>query len=381
MDPKKKFLLFNQSKHFCAVPWNHIEIWSDGSVRTCSKGSMFGNINSSQFEDILQNNTIRQIKEDLLNNRANDNCTGCHNLTTANEHFDLRNHYNPMFKKTSVDYEDLTAFSLNGIDLHWDNTCNFKCVYCNSSQSSLIAQEQQVAITRTDPANINKIIDMIEKNQYQIQEIYLSGGEPLLIKHNAQLLSRIQNCELPIRINSNISVANESNKVFAQLKRFTNVLWTVSADSMGERFNYTRNGGNWEMFLHNLDVIKSLNHQIRLNLVWFVGSVHTFVETIRYFIQEHNITDITVNQLVDHEYLQARYAPASIKQQARNDIKELLDSDLIVPKSNTWYNIARCAKELDIDSESMVLNYKQYFDKLDQMRGTDWYKTFPELIN
>ena len=74
MDPRKKFWLFKQSQHFCAVPWNHFEVWSTGDIKTCSKGSSFGNINETSIEDILNNNKIKSIKDDLLADKLNKNC-------------------------------------------------------------------------------------------------------------------------------------------------------------------------------------------------------------------------------------------------------------------------------------------------------------------
>jgi len=379
MNPKKKFFLFKQSAHFCAVPWNHFELFTNGDIRTCSKGHTLGNINDQSLNQILHSPNIQSIKQDLVEDRVNKNCTACHRLTTGTEHFDLRNHYNPMFKNFDVDYEDTTQFDLNGVDLHWDNTCNFKCVYCSPSQSSLIAQEQGIPHNRNDNTNIDEIIAMIGQNQHVMKEIYLSGGEPLLIKHNLKLLKKITNKELPIRINSNISQATDSNLIFRELKQFSNVLWTISADCVGEKFNYVRSGGDWEEFLTNLETIKSLDHSIRLNLVWFVANASSIADTIKYFIQTHNITDITINQLDQHEYLLARHAPQNVKQQAQQQLDELLSSGLIQKNSNTWYNIARCKQELEI-TESDPSGYCDYFDQLDQMRGTNWKQVFPELV-
>jgi molybdenum cofactor biosynthesis enzyme MoaA len=212
-----------------------------------------------------------------------------------------------------------------------------------------------------------------------MKEIYLSGGEPLLIKHNVKLLKKLVNTELPIRINSNISQATDSNSVFVELKRFKNVLWTVSADCIEDKFNYVRHGGNWDQFLNNLKTIKTLGHDIRLNLVWFVGSVSGLTDTIKYFVQEHGITDITINQLYKHQYLRARHAPTAIKQLARTQINQLLTSGLIKNKSNSWYNIARCTHELET-VESDPSGYVKYFDHLDQLRGTNWRQVFPELV-
>lgn len=378
MDPRKKFWLFKQSQHFCAVPWNHFEVWSTGDIRTCSKGSSFGNINETSIEDILNSNKIKSIKDDLLADKFNTNCSGCHKLTTQGKHYDLRNHYNPMFKSFDIDYENTQAFELHGIDLHWNNTCNFKCVYCNPGQSSLIAEEQKLPVRKSSTENINKIIEMIVKNQYIMKEIYFSGGEPLLIKYNATLLAQIKNKELPLRINSNISVANDSNAVFAEIKKFKNVLWTVSAEATGERFSYIRNGGTWTGFTDNLENIKKLGHNIRLNSVFFIGSLSTIFDNIEYFIVNHNVTDITINQLAGHSYLRARNAGPDLKERTLARLEKLLASGLVPPESNSYYNILRCQKELQLPADDKT-GYVTYFDQLDRLRNTSWRNIFNEL--
>jgi hypothetical protein len=166
--------------------------------------------------------------------------------------------------------------------------------------------------------------------------------------------------------------------VFDQLTRFTNVLWTISADTMGDRFNYIRSGGNWEEFLVRVSDIHKLEHSLRVNLVWFVGSVNTMFDTIKFFVQQLNISDITVNQLSGHPYLQVRNAPLSVKQSAKTKLLMLLESGIIDKRSNAWYNIARCVKQLDLSADAPH-GYANYFDNLDQLRGTNWRNTFPEL--
>lgn len=379
MNPKKKFFLFKQSTHFCSVPWNHFEVFSNGEIKTCAKGKTLGNINNTAIEEILENDQIITIKHNLLEDKLIDNCMDCHRLTTDGEHYDLRNHYNPMFKNFDINYENLNEFKLHGIDLHWDNTCNFKCIYCNASQSSLIAKEQGIHVIKSTTNNIDKIINMVIENQYVMKEIYLSGGEPLLIKQNAKLLSQIDNKELPIRINSNISVANDNNAVFLELKKFKNVLWTISADTVGEKFNYIRNGGDWNLTLKNLETIKSLGHQLRLNAVFFIGNVVDIFNTLEYFIREHGIVDITINQLTEHKYLLARNSPETLKIQSKNQLKKLLDANIIPHKSNSYYNVARCLKEIEQPIENST-GYIEYFTRLDKIRGTNWQQAFPELV-
>lgn len=379
MDPKKKFFLFKQSNHFCSVPWNQFEVFSNGNVKTCSIGGVLGNLHKNTLEEILQGQVIKDLKNGLVNDLAMPECAACHRLSTPGEHFDLRNHYNPMFLKFNINYEDINEFNLHAIDLHWDNTCNFKCIYCNAFQSSSIAQEQNVRFNKLAASEIDKIIELIVANQDNMQEIYLSGGEPLLIKHNTRLLSSLTNTNIFIRINSNISHALDSNPVFNELKRFKNVLWTVSAESQNSKFEYTRFGSKWHTFLENLERIKSIGHQIRLNSVFFICNMIDIFDNIEYFVKQHNVIDVTINQLYQHEPMRPCNAPPELKRKSKDRINQLLESGLIPYKSNTYYNIARCHNEIDLPVENSS-GFKEYLDTLDTLRGTNWRGVFGELI-
>lgn len=375
---RRKFFLFKQSQHFCSVPWNHVEIWTDGSVRTCCKGQRFGNVNQQPLQQIVRDPYILALKKDLLDDQVNPNCVECYQSSTGKEHFDLRNHYNPMFQSFDIDYDNVQAFQLNGIDLHWDNTCNFKCIYCNAEQSSLIASEQHQQVQRSNDQTIASIIDQIVENQYHIKEIYFSGGEPLLVKHNHTLLNKIHNKDLPIRINSNLSQAYPGNAVFDALQKFQNVLWTVSAESMHERFEYIRQGGSWSQFIHNLEQLIRSHHSVRVNSVWFVGSMLSLFDTIDHLINNYSLTDFTVNQLTGHPYLHVRHAPQNTRELALQKLQKLLDSGAIVQGTNAWYNIARCKNSL-MENGQIGL-YANYLDNLDSLRGTQWKQVFPELV-
>ena len=68
MDPKRKFFLFKQAKHFCSVPWNHFKVDMSGQVSTCTNGeNILGNINANTVNEILSESKFLEIKQDLLN--------------------------------------------------------------------------------------------------------------------------------------------------------------------------------------------------------------------------------------------------------------------------------------------------------------------------
>lgn len=190
MDPKKKFFLFTQSNYFCSVPWNYLKIDTDGEVRTCVKGrTVLGNINDRTIQDILRNPELKKIRQDLFNDRESFNCVNCRELDQTGKSYSyLRSMYNDWFKKNPVDYSDFDNFYLSGIDLHWSSTCNLKCITCWSRQSSSIANEIDAPILHVPSDQAQKIIDWTVSQQHQLKELYFSGGEPTLIKHNVRLL-------------------------------------------------------------------------------------------------------------------------------------------------------------------------------------------------
>ena len=372
MDPKKKFYLFKQSENFCAVPWNHIKVEMDGTIKTCVRGrEVIGNITSDSVDNLLQSPILKEIKESLYNDNKHNNCDYCVRHEDETEHKFLRDLYNPMFKMTNVDYSDPTAFQLSAIDLHWSSTCNLKCITCWSKQSSAIALEEGKPILHTPSADADKIINLIIQSQYNLKEIYLSGGEPTLIKHNLNLLQRLDkdiNCT--IRVNTNM-MFDSDNLIVEELKKFKNVLITISADSLGERFNFIRRGADWNVFLKNLNDLQKTNFKFRLNSVFFIASALYITETQTFFKDNYGIEDFTINQVaMDHSVIKCRNLSDNVKAQCREKI--LAHRDLFANNTNVVNELDACLQELSCNKE---YDYIQFFEKY----STQWREIFTEL--
>lgn len=376
MDPKKKFYLFKQSQNFCAVPWNYVKVSMDGKVTTCVNGTeLLGDVHETPIEEILKNSVLHRIRENLYNDRADQNCSECVALENDGYSF-LRGLYNPMFARNAVDYSG-NEFRLSGIDLHWGSTCNLKCITCWSRQSSAIAQEQGAPILGVSMAAADNIIDYIVDNQTHLREIYLSGGEPTLIKHNLRLLQRLdKNTDCEIRINTNM-MFDLDNAVITQLKQFPRVLFTISTDTaVPERFNYIRRGADWNRFVANLSELSKLHFRWRVNSVFSVGTALTLPETQEYFLNQFGIEDFTINQMsMGHTYLRARNLPELTKSQV---IATLTDHrQKYQHNTNLSGQLTNCLAEL---SHKATEDYSTYFDHIDLLAGTQWRNIFQELV-
>lgn len=111
----------------------------------------------------------------------------------------------------------------------------------------------------------------------------MAGGEPLLIKENEELLELLLkvNPEVTLRVNTNLSQTN--TRVLDLLCKFRNVHWTVSAESVGEKFEYMRYGGSWSELNENLKLIQALPHKITFNMIWGILNYSAIYDCIDHF--------------------------------------------------------------------------------------------------
>lgn len=259
-------MIENQS--FCPAAWNSIYADPSGAIRNCCVAKEdIGHV-SDDIPKVFNGNKNIWIKQQMLNGTLVDSCRQCWPDTqySMRDAF-LHDYYKPT---TAAQFDSVDKFNLQYLDLRWHNTCNFACVYCGHVVSSSWAAELGIH-QRMDSNQVAKLKDYILDNLEQVNHVYLAGGEPLLMKENAELLERLHKINPNVRVfvNSNISHAKPSNAVYQQLQKFTNTFWIISAEDTGTRFDYIRHGGNWQEFVDNLCQIEQdfAKHQIGFNAV------------------------------------------------------------------------------------------------------------------
>lgn len=381
MDHKEKFQFFTKRKHFCSAPWNLLYVGVDGSVKTCTHGnSGMGNLQDQNLDEILTSDKYKAIKKEILDDKITDNCRKCiasENKSSAGDYHRLRSHYNSLSIDSTVDYTDVSKFKLSALDLHWSSLCDLKCVTCWAKQSSSIAREQNKPVNHTPTEVADRIIDYVTENQSELKEIYLSGGEPTLIKYNLKLLKQIEKRpDLKIRINSNMQWDTD-NKIVREILQFPNVLFTCSIDGLGEKFNYIRRGGNWDKTLSNIKwLARRSNIDLRANTVFFVLTAQQLPDIIDYFMEEIGSVDHTINQCgMGQFHLRCRNLPNKIKDSVRENLNKTFEK--YKTNLNIAGNITNCFKELDEPNDNE--EYKEYFDNIDILQGTNWRELYPEL--
>jgi len=264
---------------YCTAPWNGITVRENGDVKTCCAGTVvLGNVNNDSIVSIIENKSLTQIKQDLLDNNLNSNCSSCQKLEKQGGS-SLRKYYNTYYPTLSN--------KIKFLDIRWNKLCNLTCIYCSDRFSSSWAE-------KNSPSKVTKII----KNNYdlqleewilmhadQLQELMLVGGEPLLMKQNYALIKQISNnTRLSIITNLTYDLNNNPVKDILFNRPLDNTIWNISVENYEKQFEYVRRGANWAQFKENIKLLVDNNpNNIQLLMVYGVFSALTLFDTVKYY--------------------------------------------------------------------------------------------------
>ena len=371
MDPKSAI----KGGSFCPVPWTGFIMYPNGNVKNCVLSEEYiGNINNESIENILHGTKNTEIKSCMNAHKKHPGCTGCHKLEEGTENFNVRSdRYYYLKALSGVPYTayDTTDTKLATVDMRWRNTCNLACVYCEPALSSTWAKELN-EIIEVDEQQLAQTKEYVLANAPNLKNVYLAGGEPLLMKENSELLDRLDpSCT--VRINTNLS--NIKGPVFKRASKFRNVHWTVSVETMGAEFEYIRHGAKWDTFVENLKVITELDHKISFNMLWLVLNPYTVFDTVDYFsqlgYQENSFVIGPITSPVDFD---VRNLPDTILEELGNILdSRLQNTDSRYLLDNSYINMK---KHLELPFTKQPNKTKERLQGIDDRRGLNSKNVF-----
>ena len=193
LNDREKFLL-TESKTFCMYPWIHLHAYPTGDAYPCCHAEMpekVGNCQQQPMKEIWSGDKMKQLREDMLNERENSACTRCYEQEdagffsgrkSANKH-----HGHHIKKGTDID----PPFEMTYWDIRFSNLCNLSCRSCGHIFSSSWYQDQK-ALTGEGHNKQSKalfwagrhetdIIEQLYEHLDYVEQIYFAGGEPLMM--------------------------------------------------------------------------------------------------------------------------------------------------------------------------------------------------------
>ena len=370
------------NKNFCVIPWTGFEVEPNGNVKNCiiSK-EVIGNLKQNSIEELIEKNS--SLRQEMLDGKFPKNCEGCYlqekhrdkDFGSISSRLYYAKEITPHITKDLLDSAD--NFRLHHVDVRWSNKCNFACVYCGPLYSSKWASEKGEKIVK-DQNSTDSLKKYLYANIRNLKNIYLAGGEPMLMKENKEFLELLlkENPEVHIRVNTNLSKTKTG--VFDLLCQFENVHWTVSVESIEKEFEYIRFHGAWEEFLDNMRIIKKNNHKISLNMLYFVLNYKSIFDTIDFFksFGFHN-NSFVLGPLYTPIHLNILNLPKQILNECKILFQKQIDKKPGFLLQNSYENVLSYLTDTSFHANIELT--KQELKKMDQRRNIDSSKIFPQL--
>lgn len=371
------------SNFYCAAPWRGLHINPRGDVKTCCAGdpNMLGNLNEHSITEILNSDLMREVRADLAQGRPHKYCSNCVNAERfgADSERKWHNDVNPGFDYTTAgtDYHYPVI-----VDVRWNITCNLSCNYCSDWASSKWAALKNIPFKSGSRPYYEAVCDFIEQHQEHIHEVALVGGEPLLLPENDRLLEVIPKDAI-VTLITNMSVDNmANNKIFKKLAARNKVGWSMSFDNVGDRFEYVRYGGNWELLQTNLKLVKELmstqGHWGGIHAVYNIYNA-TCIRELKQFAKDAGVSVLWQN-LFQPDYLDPFLHGRAVAQLAAREIEQFYQTDLVNDGERVFLDQAlRNYQAVTDGREELTQKFRQHIHEIEHEYHVDKQGEFARL--
>lgn len=311
-------MLKQQTKNFCALPFDHVMIKTNGNFDICSIHTMPSdskiNINKHDHNHWLQSEHVRSVRECIQMDQRHPGCEQC--WRREDKGFDS------LRSRTDKEFSILPNRSdrpIKNVEINFGNLCNLRCLMCNEVDSSAILAEnkrlglnsiEQRNVTWTEHAydNVNKLLAQ------QPYVVNIRGGEPL---YNKRLLDIIENLPMSQSRDTILHITTNatqwSDRWRQALEKFRLVRFMFSIDATGDLYEYIRYPASWPAVEKNIKSMmtmpnsKCLVHCVGQNLNvahlpslidWcMANSLYLQIESLEHpnYMQMHNLPDKTKN--------------------------------------------------------------------------------------
>lgn len=180
---------------YCLMPWIHFHVGDDGIAKACCIANIpYGNINTQSFNEIWDGEPIQRLRNKFKTGEPDKRCAQCYKLEASGGK-SIRQETFDKFPDVNISVDSASTPLPIYFDIRFSNICNLKCRTCWHGASSawfddakkLGTNKGQKAVIK-NVADFDQFIDKLGPALKNAQEIYLAGGEPLVMEEHYRLL-------------------------------------------------------------------------------------------------------------------------------------------------------------------------------------------------
>jgi organic radical activating enzyme len=316
------------NRHFCSAPWLGATFETDGTIRPCCFIDTDGlNIKEKNIDQYYNCNEVKELRKQFMNGEKPNLCRRCWMAESDNDSApdSMRRRMNRFAKdrqlldkisKVTKDDGTVTENIIGWADVSFSNKCNFSCIICGPSRSSIIEQKFLKEYRKLSGSEIPIILDNNIENEVfrwfesdghkTVKMLVINGGEPFLQPGLYQLLDFMmkigadKECELAISTNGSITKSPSGKDVISDyLRKWNNkIKLTMSIDHCGEQGEFLRPGFKEDLWLRNYSkFIKEEHVEIRtmVSLTMLnTPTIHKLFEMFSKNLDPRTVTNINL---------------------------------------------------------------------------------------
>jgi pyruvate-formate lyase-activating enzyme len=312
------------------------------------------------------------------------------------------------------------------LDLRLGHTCNLKCVMCSPHDSSRWVEDHKKIYPLFQAKELKEQMSWDSKsfnNKWHenpdfwkemyaqipnLKQVYFAGGEPLMIKEHKMFLEEIirQGYADKILVRYNTNGLLISDDIIELWKQFKLVKVGFSIDALSDRNYYIRYPSDWDTIEFNLRKLDNTPDNIQVSIATAIQilNIKHLPDFVKWKIQQNyrkinlqNVMEgmeagggiVNMHLLYIPTFLSISCLPAEDKAEVRKKFAELANwlYDNYRQDDDYWkinpYGWKRWQAVLDFmdaeDHSGQLIAFKEYINKLDNVRKTNFNTTFPEL--
>jgi len=281
-------------------PFTGLATREDGAIQACCRSHPIGFIQDSPLEEIWNGDTMKRIRQQVLNNERPDECEPCFSLEDQGVESLRQRHIRGLIPEARVNLypnaldslkDDYSMpFEIPTMELKLNNLCNLKCRMCHPMDSTSWNDWDQVEEFYKNENNIiAKIVDdhnlkqkpfldkfqddprwwdSLEKLLPYFRRVEFAGGEPLMDPQHYRILDMLQPYadQIEIKYATNLTTLGikSGRTVHDYWPKFKSVAVNVSLDGVEESYEYIRGNANWNEVVSNIHEIQKFDNISRI---------------------------------------------------------------------------------------------------------------------
>ncbi|WP_417335319.1 twitch domain-containing radical SAM protein [Halobacteriovorax marinus] len=423
-------ILDKVSPTICGAKWYNATIWLGMGGTTSCHHPPFHQIDVEEIKSnpsaIHNTKEKKEQREQMLNGERPKGCEYCWTLEDLGKDvISDRVYKSNIYKDQEIlglrEIGSQADIDLKTLEISFDRNCNFACSYCNSSFSSRWAKEMRergpfVNLIHGDTKAFNHNADKDFKWENEeenpvlaafwrwwpdlsksLQELRVTGGEPLLSQQFWKLLEKIiaEKPGFSFATNSNLGVPETLiNKLISQSQNIESFDLYTSCETVGKQAEYIRDGLKYDYFCSNIERMikesgfKSINIMMTINALSMFGMTKFLDKIMEWKKEQGNKTvTFTMNILRFPAFMSCLTLPNELREKFSKELKNWTDEHSNLLLKHEIESLERLSHYLvkaekphhkSIDRRILEIDFKNFFLQYDERRGRDICSVFPE---